>query len=103
MPGYQQYSDMIMNVSDQDKQVRDQKFKENNITKEDFDWNEVGCQGAATVYLKDGEPFHVDIYIWSMDPDQPDKKLCARYGSDIILVNWRGGNGHESAEIQRVK
>lgn len=70
-----------------------------NVTHKDFDWNTPQNEWSATVYYRDGIPFHFGYHIWNCSAESFSAGLLEAIGPDYKLANDHCGNGHGDADI----
>ena len=98
-----------MKLSEYYKMINDvdgipNKEPDPRITIKDLNFNEgKGKDGSATITFLDGEPVYLNWYIWDLDHNWMVEQIEKELGGKIILSNWGGGNGHNSADLQLVK
>lgn len=71
------------------------------ITRKDMNFNgPPGQQGDCTITFLDGNPVHLNWYIWNLDIKWMFKQVEKELGKKIRVFNISGGQGHEGGDIE---
>jgi hypothetical protein len=102
--GLEGHYDMIADVDwmPVDKEARDKARKEAGVTCESYDFSTPGNAWDCTVYFRHGEPFRMNFYIWSANEAGMMEALSKDLGYKVTMKGVHGGNGHYTAELERV-
>lgn len=103
--GYEGYQDTIAEIDGNpvDKEARAKAREAAGVTSKSFDYSGKDNEWNGTVYFQEGVPFRINFYVWSATKEKMNESLSKDLGFPVQLVHWHGGNGHYSAEIEKVE
>jgi len=104
MTTYEEYQDMILEIDGRsvDKEARTRAREEAGITTRSFDYRGEDNEWNGTIFFEKDVPVRVAFYVWSATEEKMHESLSQDLGFAVRLVRWQGGNGHYTADIERV-